>query len=270
MWLSIIGILLLCIIFYLFLIAPRLGGRKRLHPFLGVQWAHRGLHNIKMGIPENSMAAFRAAVKEGYGIELDVHLSRDKKIVVFHDDTFNRVCARDGRVEETDYREMKKYNLLDTKEGIPLLKEVLDYVGGRVPLLIEVKLPTADTRICEYLEKELEGYGGKYMIQSFNCFVLRWLKKNRSEILRGQLSENLTKAGKKPHYIFRFFVKYLLTNVFCRPDFISYKMSDAANLSLWMNQYVFRAPVAVWTLRSEYEVWRAKRKFQMYIFERNG
>ena len=109
------------------------------------------------------------------------------------------------------------------------------------------------------------------MIQSFNCFVLRWLKKNRSEILRGQLSENLTRAGKKPHYVFRFFVKYLLTNVFCRPDFISYKSVHAANLSLVDEPVsVFRAPVAVWTLRSEYEVWRAKRKFQMYIFERNG
>lgn len=269
MWLLIIGILLFCLIVYMFLIAPHLGRRERLHPFVGVQWAHRGLHSAQEGIPENSMAAFRAAVREGYGIELDVHLSRDKKIVVFHDDTFDRVCAKNGNVEETDYRVMKTYSLLDTKEKIPLLRDVLAYVNGRVPLLIEVKLPTADTKICEYLERELKEYKGKYMIQSFNCFVLRWMKKYRSDVLRGQLSENLTKTGKKPHYVFRFLVKHLLTNAFCRPDFISYKMSDTANVSLWLNQHLFRAPIAVWTLRSEWEIGRAKRRFQMYIFERN-
>ena len=267
-WLLIIGILVSCLLLYLFLIAPHLGGRERMHPFLGVRWAHRGLHSAQSGIPENSMAAFRAAVREGYGIELDVHLSKDNKIVVFHDDTFDRVCAKSGTVEETDYREMRSYTLLDTKEKIPLLRDVLAFVDGRVPLLIEVKLPTTDTKICEYLERELKEYKGRYMIQSFNCFVLHWIKKYHSDVLRGQLSENLTRTGKHPHYVFRFLVKNLLTNALCRPDFISYKMSDTANVSLWLNQYLFRAPIAVWTLHGEKEIRQAKRRFQMYIFER--
>lgn len=270
MWLIILICLLFLAFFYLFLVAPRLGGREKLIAFLGVKWAHRGLHNIKEGIPENSMAAFRAAAAGRYGIELDVHLTRDGQIVVFHDDTFERVCSQKGTVEETDYQTMKEYTLLGTEEHIPLLRDVLRFVDGRVPLLIEVKLPTTDTRICEKLIEALNGYEGKYLIQSFNCFVLRWLKKYRKDVLRGQLSENLTRSGHKPHYVFRFSVKYLLTNAFCRPDFISYRMSDTANISLWLNQYLFRAPIAVWTLRGDCAMQRAKRHYQMYIFEKTG
>ena len=128
-----IGIVLaigLCIVigipaFLIFLLAPRLSGRKRVHPFLGVKWAHRGLHDKKRGIPENSFPAFRAAIEAGDGIELDVHLTKDGQLVVFHDDTFERICGRRGRVEDTSYEEMQKYRLAETKERIPLLSEVL-------------------------------------------------------------------------------------------------------------------------------------------------
>ena len=196
-----IGIVLaigLCIVigipaFLIFLLAPRLSGRKRVHPFLGVKWAHRGLHDKKRGIPENSFPAFRAAIEAGDGIELDVHLTKDGQLVVFHDDTFERICGRRGRVEDTSYEEMQKYRLAETKERIPLLSEVLQLVDGKVPLLIEVKLPNTDTKICRKLDEELRKYHGEYMIQSFNSLVLRWMKKYRNEIPRGQLSENLRK-----------------------------------------------------------------------------
>ncbi len=162
-----------------FLLAPRLSGRKRVHPFLGVKWAHRGLHDKKRGIPENSFPAFRAAIEAGDGIELDVHLTKDGQLVVFHDDTFERICGRRGRVEDTSYEEMQKYRLAETKERIPLLSEVLQLVDGKVPLLIEVKLPNTDTKICRKLDEELRKYHGEYMIQSFNSLVLRWMKKYR-------------------------------------------------------------------------------------------
>ncbi len=107
----------------------------------GVKWAHRGLHDIKKGIPENSIPAFQAAIEAGYGIELDVHLTKDGKLVVFHDDDFRRICGEKGKVEETDYARMRTYRLSRTGEKIPLLSEVLRLVDGKVPLLIEVKLP---------------------------------------------------------------------------------------------------------------------------------
>lgn len=135
--------------------------------------------------------------------------------MVFHDDTFERICGRRGRVEDTSYEEMQKYRLAETKERIPLLSEVLQLVDGKVPLLIEVKLPNTDTKICRKLDEELRKYHGEYMIQSFNSLVLRWMKKHRNEIPRGQLSENLTKNDRTTHYLLRFCVKYLLSNCMC-------------------------------------------------------
>ena len=235
-----IGIVLaigLCIVigipaFLIFLLAPRLSGRKRVHPFLGVKWAHRGLHDKKRGIPENSFPAFRAAIEAGDGIELDVHLTKDGQLVVFHDDTFERICGRRGRVEDTSY-----------------------------------ELPNTDTKICRKLDEELRKYHGEYMIQSFNSLVLRWMKKHRNEIPRGQLSENLTKNDRTTHYLLRFCVKYLLSNCMCRPDFISYRWSDRKNPGLWLNRVLFKTPAAAWTLHGEKDVKAARRSFDMYIFE---
>ena len=112
MHVGIVLVVILCMVigllaFLIFLLAPRLSGRKRVHPFLGVKWAHRGLHDKKRGIPENSFPAFRAAIEAGDGIELDVHLTKDGQLVVFHDDTFERICGRRGRVEDTSYEEIQ-------------------------------------------------------------------------------------------------------------------------------------------------------------------
>ncbi len=264
-------ILLLVIIGFVillgFLLAPGMSGRRKVRRFLGVRWAHRGLHDRKKGIPENSLAAFRKAVERGCGIELDVHLTRDRRLVVFHDDTFERMCGRSGIVEQTDYEALRSYRLDGTGERIPLLEEALRCIGGRVPLLIEVKLPNTDTEICRRLDTVLRSYRGEYMIQSFNSLVLRWLKKHRGDIPRGQLSANLTRSDRTPHYLLRFCVKYLLSNCLCRPDFISYKWTDRKNPGFFINRILFRAPSAVWTLHGERAIREAGRKFDMYIFE---
>lgn len=252
-----------------FMMAPRMEQRWRMRPFLGVRWAHRGLHDPEKGIPENSLSAFAAAIERGVGIELDVHLTKDGQLAVFHDDTFDRMCGQPGIVEETDYSVMKEYRLSGTRERIPLLSEVLSLINGKVPVLIEVKLPSSDVTVCRVLDEELRRYSGKYMIQSFNCLVLRWMKKYRKEVLRGQLSSNLTRSDKKPHYLLRLCVKYLLSNCFCRPDFIAYKWSDRKNLGFWINRTLFRTPSAAWTLHGERAVERARCCFDMYIFEIN-
>lgn len=254
---------------YIYLTAPGISGRKKVNPFFGVKWAHRGLHDMEQGIVENSMSAFQRAVEEGFGIELDVHLTRDKKLVVFHDDTFDRICGVPGCVEKTDYSVMEQYRLAGTEDGIPLLQDVLAMVDGKVPLLIEVKLPDTNLEVCRVLAKELEGYKGSYMVQSFNCLVLRWMKKYRASVPRGQLSANLTKSESKPHFFFRFCVKYLLSNWICRPDFISYKWADRRNPGLWVNKVLFRTPSAAWTLHGDGDLSAARGQFDMYIFELN-
>lgn len=264
----ILYMLLGAMVLYLFLVMPRFAMREHMKRYKGQAWAHRGLHCVEKGIPENSMLAFKAAVKQGYGIELDVHLTKDMQLVVFHDDNLERVCNRLGVIEEMTYKELTSCYLSGTAERIPLFSTVLNYVNGRVPLLIEVKLPGANPTICEYLAQELDKYAGAYLVQSFNCIVLGWLKKNRKGYLRGQLSSNLVKSTRTPHGLFRLCAQYLLCNCIGRPDFISYKMSDASNVSVRLLHTMCKTPTAVWTIRSEKAMKTAKKKYDMYIFER--
>ncbi|MGN1296607.1 MAG: glycerophosphodiester phosphodiesterase family protein, partial [Candidatus Aphodocola sp.] len=101
--------------------------------------AHRGYHNNKKGIPENSVLAFKKAIDNKYLIELDVRLTKDKKLVVFHDGNLKRVCGVNKRVKDLTYRELLKYNLFDTTLKVPLFSDVIKLVNGKVPILIETK-----------------------------------------------------------------------------------------------------------------------------------
>ena len=260
-------IIVLSVIIYLFLIMPNISRRRAMEPYLKLDYAHRGLHDSKKLIPENSMAAFHEAVKENLAIELDIHLTRDNQVVVFHDDTLDRICNTTGNIENSDYADLQKLYLQNTSEHMPLFSDVLKYVNGRVPLLIELKLPSRDTRLCRYTLELLQNYQGPYLIQSFNSLGIRWFFKNAPHILRGQLSSALTKTDPDCPYFARFCVQHLLTNLYCRPDFISYKYADTQNLSVWLNQHFFRIPVAVWTLRNKHSYQEARQKFDMYIFE---
>ena len=129
------------ILLYLFALAPRLSRRDAMRAFSGTMFAHRGYHCKERGIPENSMKAFRAAIARGYGIELDLHLTKDGRLAVFHDDTLERMCKRTETVEELTSLELSSCTLLDTDETIPMFEDVLTLVRGRVPLLIELKIP---------------------------------------------------------------------------------------------------------------------------------
>lgn len=200
MWRYLTGCILIVIGAYFYMIFPGMERKREIWKFRGTQWAHRGLHDKKSGIPENSMAAFREAIRANKGIELDVHLTKDKKIAVFHDDSLKRMCKVSGTIEEKTWEELKNLRLLETAEPIPLLEDVLHLVQGKVPILIEVKLLTEDMEICRCLAKTMEDYKGTFLVQSFNSLVLQWMRKNQKQILRGQLSSDLVKSEKTPHY----------------------------------------------------------------------
>lgn len=265
----------ICIIFililflFLYVIAPRFRCRKNITPFLQYDFAHRGYWDMSENVPENSLPAFRLAVEHGYGIELDLHLTKDGKIVVFHDDDLTRMCGAHISVENATYAELSRCALSGTSEKIPLFSEVLSLVNGKVPLLIELKLPTANTALCPLVQKELHGYNGAYMIQSFNCLGLFWFRKHAPHVLRGQLSANLTKTEPNIPFIACFVVEHLLSNVLTRPDFISYKLKDARNMSLFLHKHLFHTPIAMWTLRTKEEVSYAKTKYSLAIFEKS-
>src|SRR3954467_15277818 len=122
--------------------------------------AHRGLHAAGEGRPENSLAAFAHAAALGFPAELDVRLTRDGEVVVFHDRALGRLTGAAGRVEERAAAEVRALRLLGTRERVPLLREVLDLIGGRVPLLIELKAGAPPTALERAGLAALDGYAG--------------------------------------------------------------------------------------------------------------
>lgn len=243
--------------------------RTRLRLFESTRFAHRGLHNEKEGIPENSLLAFRKAVEYGYGIELDVRLTADRIPVVFHDDTLLRVCGDSRSVEELTYDQLKSLRLFDTDEMIPLFQEVLDVVNGAVPLIIEIKAEYDVIDICKATMAKLYRYPGFYCVESFSPFVLKWFSIHEPNVLRGQLSMDFMASDcmvKKPKPI-RFASKYLFGNVLSKPDFIAYDFHCAESLPLKISRKVYEAKTAAWTVRSEEELTYADGYFDIIIFE---
>lgn len=253
---------------YLFCIAPRMKGKytPAREPFR-TSYAHRGLHGA--GVPENSMTAFREAVRKGYGIELDLQLSRDGEIMVFHDYELERVTGKRGRLSDHDAEELHALRLAGTEEQIPYFREVLSLVDGKVPLLIELKGESlTDMRLCKAVEELLRGYPGPYCIESFNPAQLRWWKKNCPGVVRGQLVTDLTR--KKDGSCSKNPADYLLTglcfNVCSRPDFISAD-GRMKNPSVKLCETVFRADRFVWTVMGDGNRRACLEKKQYPIFE---
>lgn len=229
--------------------------------------AHRGLFNNN-DIPENSMKAFEKAIEKNYGIELDVHITKDKKIVVHHDDNLKRICNIDKKIKDIRYNEIKKYNLLSTEEKIPLLSEVLKKVNGKVPLIIEIKADYIKYKeICIEVAKLLDKYTGKFFIESFHPLVLQWFKKNRPEIIRGQLSMNYSQFVTAKTFIPGFILTNLLMNFLSKPDFIAYNHKDTSNFSLKLCKRIFKVSLAAWTIKTEEDIKKLKNDFNIFIFE---
>lgn len=214
-FLALFGAVLIC----LFFLWPARRAPELCAPFWGVNFAHRGLHTKDKKVPENSMAAFEAAACAGYGIELDIRLSKDGEVVVFHDDDLQRVCGQPGRVDAYTLQELQNFALHGTRQTIPLLSQVLQLVNGRVPLLIELKMGPANQQLCEKAMQLLTPYQGPYCIESFDPRIVRWFKKNHKQVLRGQLAASPKALG---NGISGFLVGTLLCNFLGRPHFIAY------------------------------------------------
>lgn len=263
-----IMIFILFIGLYIFAICPEMSRKQQLAAYRGTMFAHRGYHLTEKRIPENSMPAFRAAIQKNYGIELDIHVTKDNHVIVFHDDSLKRMCKVNGSPEELTLAELRKCSLAGTKERIPTLTEVLNLVNGQVPLLIELKLPTLSTKLCECAYPILQKYHGPYMVQSFNTQGLHWFRKNAPHILRGQLASNHTKYDYSPHWAVRFMAKHLMLNFWGKPDFISYKLTDLPTFTTTLLRTFWGTPFAVWTLRDRASLLEGRRNFDMQIFEK--
>ena len=268
-FLKVLGICLLAaFVLYLFMIMPRITNRPSREPFKGVLYAHRGLFDNESDAPENSMAAFKKAVDGGYGIECDVQLTKDGVPVVFHDFALERVTGAKGKVIEYTYEELMQFNLMNSREKIPKFEDFLKMVDGKVPLIVELKIEKFDLSVCKKADELLSGYKGTYCIESFNPFGVRWYKKNRPEILRGQLSDDFHRD--KPEEfkgLLYFLLTYLLFNFLTKPDFIAYNHKYSDNLSRRLCRNLFRCFSAAWTIKSEEELKKAGRDFDIFIFD---
>lgn len=185
--------------------------------------AHRGLHDNKGGIPENSCAAFRAAAAAGYGVELDVQLSKDGRVVVFHDDTLTRVCGVDNRVDAYDYCELARLPLLGTDERIPLFEDVLAILaGGSGPLICELKPGPRNEELCRKTYELLKTYRGIYAIESFHPMIVDWFRRHAPAVCRGQLALPADGYHDQPLPL-RLALGHCLFSYLNKPDFIAYK-----------------------------------------------
>ena len=265
---TVILIAAVLVLLYLFLIAPRFP-RRDMSALTGHWYAHRGLWNGER--PENSLPAFRAAVEGGYGIETDVHITRDDRLVVFHDDTLTRMCGSERKLSDCTLAELREYRLQGTDCLIPTLDEFLETVAGRVPVLVEIKSDQRVALLCEKLNERLNSYHGTYMIESFDPRAVAWFRKNRPEVLRGQLSTALTKpehgGEKKPAYML---VEHLFTNIIARPDFIAYDFTERKIPELAICRKVYGVQEVSWTIRTPEDAAAAEKLGNLVIFENFG
>ena len=184
--------------------------------------AHRGYYD-NIEIPENSIKAFKKAIKYNLVIELDVHILKDNSIIVFHDNTLRRMTSTNKALKNTTYNEIKDLCLKDTDEHIPLLSEVLKLINGKVPIIIELKNDVSGKVLADALIKELKDYRGVYALKSFNPLTMYYIKKHLPNAIRGQLVSHYNK--KKLSFFNRLIYSNTIFNVLTKPDFISYKMS---------------------------------------------
>ena len=214
-----------CTVLPVYAIAPGHLSRQKRSIFRGVNYAHRGLHSRDRRIPENSLPAFRRAAREGYGIELDVRLSKDGKVVVFHDDTLDRVCGVPARVDELTWEELRALRLYGTDERIPLFSEVLRSIHGAAALIVELKNGPRNRELCEKTKAILEEYRGNVCIESFNPLIVAWFRFHAPQLVRGQLAtafRDYHSDGVKTAAAF--VLHNTLLNFLSRPQFIAYRI----------------------------------------------
>lgn len=253
---------LLFLLYLLWFIRPHKA--KSTDPSLLCDYAHRGLHTSE--IPENSLAAFENAVAHGMGIELDVQLSRDGCVMVFHDATLVRMTGCEKKLCELDATELQALSLAETDQRIPLFSEVLSLVNGRVPLLVELKGETFDTSLCAKVATLLKDYKGNYCIESFNPLLIREMRKELPNAYYGLLYTNVCRDKEKTSLL-NLLLTVMAFNFLAKPDFIAYNKLDEKTLPVRITTAFYRAPKFIWTVNSEHDLQTARKTEAHPIFE---
>lgn len=214
--------------------------------------AHRGLFTDK--IPENSLAAFKNAIKYKLPIEFDVCCLADGTPVVFHDEKLARMTGKDGFISSCNYSDIEKLTLSGTKEKIPTLAEALKVIDGKVPVLVEIKNYGKVGYVEKQIWKVLQDYRGEYAIESFNPYTLEWFKKNAPKVKRGQAASF---DDKEITGIRKFYLKRMsLNKKISEPNFIMYDASNMPNK--YLKKYYTVIPVLAFHVKNKEEEYRIK------------
>ena len=266
-------ILLLLLLIYAVIILPRLP-RRDISALMGKHYAHRGLWNTnepdEANRPENSLAGFRAAVEAGYGIELDVHLTRDGHMVVHHDDSLKRLTGTDIRIAESTLEEIRACKL-PNGEPVPTYDEVLDTVAGRIPMIVEVKVENRNhAALSKAVYERMQRYDGPWCMESFDPWAVEWFRRNAPEIIRGQLASNEAGKGKTVKLWLRNLgMSAMIQNWWSRPDFVAYNAKSVKWHTLSIHLLRLMKPWFVaWTVRSQEEMDRNRKHYDLQIFEK--
>ncbi len=230
------------------------------------RYAHRGLYDTNQ--PENSMAAFRAALEKGYGIELDVHLLRDGALAVMHDSSLLRTTGREGKLEELTAADLANCYLEGTGETIPLFSQVLALFDGKAPLIVELKVVGNNyVQLCQRVCEWLDDYRGPFCVESFDPRCLLWLKKHRPDYIRGQLTENYFDSKARLPWTLKTVLTHQLGNFLTKPDFTAYRYKDRQNLGNFLARKLWKLQGVIWTVQNPEELALADREGYISIFE---
>lgn len=229
----------------------------------GAVFAHRGMHGPRL--PENSLEAARAAIDRGFGIECDVQRSSDGQAMVFHDFDLERLTNATGRVIDRSAAQLGEIQLSGGAETIPTLRQLLDLIGGRVPLLIEIKStsnrPVAP--LCLAVRRVLEGYVGPHAAMSFDPRVGHWFAVHSPRTVRGLV----VSEGNDRSLLAR--LKRHLSLWHARPDFLAYDVRDLPS-RFAAAQRRRGIPLATWTVRTPELRQRAAQHADAPIAEGEG
>jgi len=229
--------------------------------------AHRGLTGE--GRPGNSLAAFEAATGLGYASELDVQLTAAGELVVVHDYELSALAGRPLRTADLTPDDRRRLRLPGTDEPIPTLREVLDLVAGRVPLLVELKRPGPSLRapLAAAVMREMAGYRGPYAVESFDPLLVAALRvavgrlPAHRRVPVGRLCGLLRTADP----VTRFIGRSMVSNVFTRPDFIAYEVDALpSRLVAWWRRR--GTPVVAWPVKSPEQETFARRFADNIVF----
>lgn len=239
------------------------------HPGLkalqGWAYAHRGLHDDNL--PENSMAAFRAALENGYGIELDVHLMKDRKLAVIHDTSLLRTTGHDVKITDLTAEDLPNYPLANG-ELIPTFDQVLELFAGKAPLIIELKDDGNSKALVDTAVKAMEGYEGAWCMESFHPQCVYELKKHHPQVIRGQLVMNHFKEENSPlHPALKWIITNQAINFLIQPDFVSYRCTDRKTFSNFLVRKFWGLQGVTWTIKSQEEFDAAVAEGWLPIFE---